>query len=121
MAQKKGKITTYDEDNEEVIVRIKKRKINGLFSAIGRLSTVYNHQDPDIFDLLAQVSKGAFSLFTDLKHHRNENNNLVKYSTKDWSKSDKEKFSRQLKELRTNNIVRVYTLQITIQCLSLRA
>jgi hypothetical protein len=106
MAQKKGKITTYDEDNEEVIVRIKKRKIDGKFSAIGKL-TKDGQEQTDIFDLLDQVSKGAFSLFTAMKRLRNENNNLVKYSTKDWSKSDREKFSRQLKELRTNNIVRV--------------
>ena len=76
MAEKKGEITTYDKDNEEVVVRIKKRKIDGKFSAIGKL-TLDGQKQTDIFDFLAQVSKGAFSLFTDLKRHRKENNNLV--------------------------------------------
>jgi hypothetical protein len=103
--EKEGKVT-YDKDYEELVVRAKKRKIDGKFSAIGKL-TKDGQKQKDIFDLLDQVGKGAYSLFTELKRLRNENNNLVEYSTKDWSKSDREKFSRQLKELRKNNIVRV--------------
>jgi hypothetical protein len=96
----------YDKYNEELVVRRKSVKIKPPFSAIGELASGGQKQK-DIFDLLVQVSKGAFSLFNDLKRCRNVNNNLVKYSTKDWSKTQKETFSRRLRELRKYKIVRI--------------
>ena len=96
----------YDKYNEELVVRKKSVNIKAPFSAVGEL-TSDGQKKTDIFDLLDQVSKGAFSLFTALKRCRNANNNLVKYSTKDWSKTQKETFSRRLRELRKYNIVRI--------------
>jgi hypothetical protein len=96
----------YDKYNEEVVVRRKRKMIKSPFSAVGELTSSGDKQK-DIFDLLDQVSKGAFSLFTALKRCRNVNNNLVKYSTKDWSKTQKETFSRRLRELRKYKIVRI--------------
>ena len=96
----------YDKYNEEVVVRRKRKMIKSPFSAVGELTSDRQNKT-DIFDLLDQVSKGAFSLFTALKRCRNVNNNLVKYSTKDWSKTQKETFSRRLRELRNYDIVRI--------------
>ena len=96
----------YDKYNEELVLRRKSKMIKSPFSAVGKL-TSDGQEKTDIFDLLDQVSKGAFSLFTALKRCRNVNNNLVYYSTKDWSKTQKETFSRRLRELRKYNIVRI--------------
>jgi hypothetical protein len=57
---------SYDTHNEEVIVRRKRRKIMGPFSAIGKLSDTQSDRE-DIFDLLGQVSKNAFLLFNQFK------------------------------------------------------
>jgi hypothetical protein len=78
----------YDKYNEELVVRRKSVKIKPPFSAIGELASGGQKQK-DIFDLLDQVSKGAFSLFTALKRCRNPNNNLVKYSTRTGAKPRK--------------------------------
>ena len=96
----------YDKYNEELVLRRKRKMIKSPFSAVGEL-TSDGQKKTDIFDLLDQVSKGAFSLFTALKRRRNVDNNLVKYSTKDWSKTQKETFSRRLRELRKYKIVRI--------------
>ena len=96
----------YVKYNEELVLRRKRKMIKSPFSAVGEL-TSDRQKKTDIFDLLDQVSKGAFSLFTALKRCRNVNNNLVKYSTKDWSKTQKETFSRRLRELRKYNIVKI--------------
>ena len=96
----------YDKYNEELVLRRKKKMIKSPFSAVGEL-TSDGQKKTDIFDLLDQVSKGAFSLFTDLKRGRDKNNNLVHYSTKDRSKTQRETFSRRLRELRKHNIVRI--------------
>lgn len=97
---------TYDKKNEELVIRRKIAKIKAPFSAVGEL-TLDGEKQTDIFDLLDQVSKGAFSVFTVLKRRRNVNNNLATYSTKDWSKTHRETFSRRLRELRRKGIVRV--------------
>jgi hypothetical protein len=107
MAKSEKQSVSYDHNNQEVIVRNKKQRIGGTFSAIGRLSTVHNQVGEDIFDKLEQVSKGAISLFVQLKRHRDDQNNLVPYPTKEWSQTHRESFSRQLKELRTIGLVRV--------------
>ena len=65
----------YDKYNEELVLRRKRKMIKSPFSAVGEL-TSYRDKQTDIFDLLAQVSKGAFRLFTELKRHRDEKNNL---------------------------------------------
>ena len=96
----------YDKYNEELVIRRKRKMIKSPFSAVGKL-TSYRDNHTDIFDLLAQVSKGAFRLFTELKRHRDEKNNLVYYPTKDKSKTQKETFSRRLRELRKYKIVRI--------------
>ena len=99
---------TYDRDNEEVVLRRKIKMIKSPFSAVGKLTSDGRGQGKtDIFDLLAQVSKGAVNLFAALKRRRNDDNNLVKYSTKDWSKTQRETFSRRLRELRKHSIVRI--------------
>ena len=99
-------IVSYDKIKQEVIVRTKRRKIMGPFSAISKLSNVNNKTDNDIFDRLNQVSKGALAVFTSIKSRRNENNNFAGYDTSDFSKTHKETFSRHLMELRKQNIVR---------------
>lgn len=98
---------SYDKSVQEVIVRTKKKRISGTFSAVGRLRTVYNKVDPDVFDKLTGVSKGAFKLFVDLKMNRDDQTNLVPYPTSELHKTQKETFSRQLRELRLAGLVRV--------------
>ena len=105
---------TYDGKTQEALVRNRKRKIKGYFTPVGKL-TSYRDKHTDIFDLLAQVSKGAFRLFTELKRHRDEKNNLVYYPTKDRSKTQKETFSRRLRELRKYNIVRIARARMKVQ------
>jgi hypothetical protein len=104
----------YDKNQQEVTVRSKKKRIEGTFSAVGKLSTMKEDRD-DIFDLLDRVSKRAFHLFNELKTRRNENNNLVVYPTCELSKTQRETFSRQLKELREVNLVRIAKRQMAGQ------
>lgn len=96
----------YDKYNEELVLRRKRKMIKSPFSAVGEL-TSDGQKKTDIFDLLGQVSKGAFSVFIALKRHRNKNNNLVYYPTKDRSKTQRETFSRRIRELRKHSIVRI--------------
>lgn len=97
---------SYDKNNEEVVVRRKRRKIMGPFSAIGKMSDVHSDTE-DIFDSLDQVSKGAFRLFNELKKRRDPDNNLTVFVTTGFTKTHKESFSRHLKELRQQNIVKI--------------
>ena len=60
---------SYDKNKQEVIVRSKRKRIMGPFSAIGPLSTV-DSQSEDLLDMLGQVSNGAFKLFLELKKRR---------------------------------------------------
>lgn len=66
----------------------------------------------DIFDLLDQVSKGAFSVFNNLKFNRSEDNNITKYSYEEMSKTDKEVLSRRIKELKDVGLVRAMKKEI---------
>lgn len=94
--------------DEEIVIRKRKKRIDGTFSAIGRISnTKTGVFTMDVFDLLDKVSKGAFHVFRELKFNRNEDNNTVHYPTVEWSKTKRETFSRQLKELRDVDLVRV--------------
>jgi hypothetical protein len=97
---------SYDKNLEEVTVRKRRRKIMGPFSAVSKLSTLNNNLGDDIFDRLAKVSKGAMVLFTEMKKRRSEATNFVPYDTREFSKTAKETFSRQLKELRVQGLVR---------------
>jgi hypothetical protein len=64
-------------------------------------------QDQDILDMLDKVSKGAFRLFNEIKKRRSPNSNLAHYPTVDFNKTQRESFSRQLKELRDLGLVKV--------------
>lgn len=61
----------------------------------------------DVFDLLDQVSKGAFSVFNNLKFNRSEENNVSRFSgIEEMSKTDKEVLSRRLRELKNIGLIR---------------
>jgi hypothetical protein len=96
----------FDGRTDEVIVRKRKGKIMGTFSAISKLSNRSNNEAKDIFDLLDQMSKGALHIFRNFKYERNENNNLVHHPTKEYNRSKQELFNRYLRELRKLGIVR---------------
>jgi len=67
----------------------------------------------DIFDLLDRVSKGAFSVFNNLKYNRAEDTNLTKYDEpEEMSKTDKEVLSRRLRELKDADIIRALKKEI---------
>jgi len=78
----------------------------GPFSAIGPLSTM-DSKDDDLLDRLDTVSKGAFKLFNEIKKRRSENSNLANYPTTTFSKTQRESFSRQLRELKLAGLVKV--------------
>lgn len=63
--------------------------------------------EQDIFDLLDQVSKGAFSVFNNLKYNRSEETNITRYkSPGEMSKTDKEVLSRKIRELKNVDLIR---------------
>jgi len=100
----------FDSRTTEVVVRKKsKRSINGYFSAISVLSNKAREgrgMEPDVFDLLDKVSKGAFSVFNNLKYNRNEENNVTHYiSTEEMNKTDREVLSRKLSELKKIGLI----------------
>lgn len=110
---------TFDGHTSEVIVRSKTgNKIVGQFSAIGPLTNKQRRRgamQQDIFDLLDQVSKGAFSVFNNLKFNRSEENNLTRYAEEaEMSKTDKEVLSRRLRELKNAGIIRSVRKEIRI-------
>lgn len=60
----------------------------------------------DVFDLLDKVSKGAFSVFNNLKFNRSEDNNVTQYeSGEEMSVYEKESLSRRLKELKDVRLI----------------
>jgi len=70
----------------------------------------------DIFDLLDQVSKGAFSVFNNLKYNREESNNISRYScTEEMSKTEKEVLSRRLSELKKVDLIRTLKKDIPME------
>lgn len=71
---------------------------------------------PDVFDLLDKVSKGAFSVFNNLKFNRSEENNITRYeSPEEMSKTDREVLSRRLKELKDVGLICSVKKQIPMQ------
>lgn len=69
----------------------------------------------DIFDLLDQVSKGAFSVFNNLKFNRSEENNITQYtSTEEMTKTDKEVLSRRIRELKNVGLIRSLSKKMAI-------
>lgn len=98
--------------DEEVIIRKKHTSLRAPFSAVGALSNSRHRRKSmrehmDIFDLLDQVSKGAISIFRKLKFERNEKINVAFYDTSALTKTQKETFSRNLRELKVVDLVRV--------------
>ena len=59
----------------------------------------------DVFDLLDRVSKGAFSVFNNLKYNRSETDNVTRYVNNEMTKTDKESLSRRLKELKDVGLI----------------
>jgi hypothetical protein len=110
---------SFDGRTTEVVVRQKAgNRINGQFSAIGPLSNkkrTRGTMQQDIFDLLDNVSKGAFSVFNNLKFNRTEDNNVTRYaSPEEMSKTDREVLSRRLKELKNVDIIRAVKKEIPV-------
>lgn len=104
----------YNPKREEVVIRPKRNEgLRTPFSAIGPLTNVNQkrgHMEPDVFDRLDKVSKGAFSVFKDLKSHRSVETNLTIYPGKDnMTRTQKETLSRRLKELKEQDLVRPVT------------
>jgi hypothetical protein len=99
---------SYDGNTQEVTVRRRKRRLNGVFAAVGELTTMETREkQKDIFDRLAGVSKGAYNVFVELKCRRDQKLNLAHYPTTHWTNTQRQQFSRYLKELRQTGIVRV--------------
>ena len=94
--------------NQEAIVRQKRSKIRpGGFSAISMISNQHSTVAEDLFDKLTQVSKGAFSLFNQIKYLRDEKTNMATFPTKDWPHYKRVVFGRQLMELRKIGLMRI--------------
>jgi len=110
---------SFDGSTTEVVVRKKTgNKIQGQFSAISVLTNkkrAKNNMDPDIFDLLDNVSKGAFSVFNNLKYNRSEDNNITKYhSDKEMNKTEKEVLSRRIRELKDVGVICAMKKEISV-------
>lgn len=60
----------------------------------------------DIFDRLDKVSKGAFSVFRDLKYNRDVETNMTRIEEDDMTRTQKETLSRRLKELKDIDVIR---------------
>lgn len=61
----------------------------------------------DIFDRLDHVSKGAFSVFNNLKYNRSEETNITQYvPDEEMDKTQRETLSRKLAELRKVGLIR---------------
>jgi hypothetical protein len=102
----------YNGDTSEAIIRKRTgNKIRAPFSVIGPMRNVNNKRwvmQPDVFDLLDQVSKRAFSAFNNLKYNRSLVNNISNYvATTEMDKTDKETLSRNMTELKTAGLIRV--------------
>lgn len=108
---------TFDPRTSEAVVRKRsERMIRTPFSAVCALSNkkrVRRVMQKDIFDLLDQVSKGAFSVFNNLKFNRSEETNLTQYEGEELNKTEKESLSRRLKELKDVGLIRRVKKQIS--------
>lgn len=106
----KQQSVVFDGSTSEAVVRSKTgHRIIGQFAAISPLTNKKRSRgfmQQDIFDLLDQVSKGAFTVFNNLKFNRSEDNNLTKYYQEEMSKTDREVLSRRIKELKDVGLIR---------------
>ena len=97
------------EDGECVNKRKVYKEDFGNFSMIGEIRTMRNTNKrlaPDIIECLNAMSKGAISLFTEMKMQLNYTDNTVYYSTDKFTQSQKTMFSRYLGELKKVDLVR---------------
>lgn len=61
----------------------------------------------DLLDCLEKVSKGAFSVFNNLKFNRSEITNITHYlSDEEMTKTERESLSRKLRELKDAGLIR---------------
>lgn len=101
---------TFDSRTTEVVVRKKTgNRLKTPFSAIGPISNQSRSKQmrPDVFDLLEEVSKGAFAVFNNLKFNRSEDTNISRYTpTEEMSSTDKQTLSRKLSELKRVGLIR---------------
>lgn len=101
---------TFDGNTTEVVVRQKTSKaLRTPFSAIGPLTNIKfrgRNMVEDVFDRLERVSKGAFSVFRELKYNRSLVDNVTRCDVSDMTRTQKETHSRKLKELRDVDLVR---------------
>ena len=104
----------YNSKTSEVIVRKKSNStLRAPFAAVAPFTNVkrknkrMNVDAFDLLDLLEKVSKGAFSVFNNLKFNRSENNNISKFTQEElMNKTEKESLSRRLKELKDVGLIR---------------
>ena len=105
-----GKVT-FDSRTTEAVVRKKSgKRIKGQFSAISPLTNIKRRRrtvQADVFDLLDQVSKGAFSVFNNLKYNRSEENNITRFEFDgEMTKTQRETHSRKVGELKVVGLIR---------------
>lgn len=116
----KPQTVVFDGNTSEAVIRNRTgNRIVGQFSAIGPLTNRKRRrsgmQEKDVFDLLDQVSKGAFSVFNKLKYLRSESNNLTQYDDSEaMSKTDKEVLSRRIRELKNVDLIRSMKKEIVV-------
>ena len=102
-------VISYDPKISEVVVR--KRTSHTIRTPFSVVSALTNRNRKgklmtnDVFDLLDQVSKGAFSVFNNLKFNRSETDNVTRYENNEMSKTEKESLSRRLKELKDVGLI----------------
>lgn len=97
----------YDRKTEEVVI---KRRVNSIGKPFSIISVTSNKKRrnmvKDIFDLLDEVSKGAFSVFNQLKYNRDEDNNTIYYPIPDGlTKSQTETRYRNIRELKKVGLI----------------
>lgn len=102
----------FDGTTSEAIVRKRtNNKLRSPFSAVSALTNkkrVSIMMKEDVFDLLDQVSKGAFSVFNNLKYNRSETDNTTQFAEDaEMTRTQKETLSRKLKELRAVGLIRM--------------
>jgi hypothetical protein len=91
------------------------------FSGIGpiRNQNSYYRNDPDIFDIINRLTKGASDLFVQLKYEMDLKNNLVCYPVKNNTKSGRSSFSRALNQLIDAKLIKKALNNPTIKKLSI--
>ena len=108
MPQIQSNINILEIKGKRLIVSETHKEKLGKFQAIGRINSMYSKKETnlDIFNLLDQVSKPAYSLFNQLKSNRNPTNNISFIKTSQMNKSQKTMFSSRILELKKQNIIK---------------